>query len=199
MQCKKCGSENVVKNGRTKHGHQQYHCRECGVYTTTDTQEQKRQAQMELVERLHSERVSQRGIARVTGVSRPTIIAWLRKKAFRPIGKTLTPMMGRPEIEIDEQWSYVGSRQQQVWTWTAVERGSCRVVGFAVGERSEAACRELWQSLPDEGAAGKKSLSIAELCLRGAFPAHQGFVCGAGMRVGPAPARNVLLPAPSSP
>jgi transposase-like protein len=83
MQCKKCGSENVVKNGRTKHGHQQYHCRECGVYTTTDTQEQKRQAQMELVERLHNERVSQRGIARVTGVSRPTIIAWLRKNLGR--------------------------------------------------------------------------------------------------------------------
>jgi IS1 family transposase len=57
-------------------------------------------------------------------------------------------MMGRPEIEIDEQWSYVGNRQQQVWTWTAVERGSCRVIGFAVGERSEQACRELWQSLP---------------------------------------------------
>jgi insertion element IS1 protein InsB len=148
MQCKKCGSQNTVKNGRTRHGNQQYHCRDCGVYTTTDASEQQRQRQMELVEKLHHERVSQRGIARVTGVSRPTIIAWLRKKAFRPIGKTLTPMMGRPEIEIDEQWSYVGSRQQQVWTWTAVERGSCRVVGFAVGERSEAACRELWQSLP---------------------------------------------------
>jgi biotin operon repressor len=29
---------------------------------------------MELVEKLQSERVSQRGIARVTGISRPTII-----------------------------------------------------------------------------------------------------------------------------
>lgn len=72
------------------------------------------QAQMQLVERLHQERVSQRGIARIAGVSRPTIIAWLRKKVFCPIGETLTPMMGRPENEIDEQWSYVGKRQQQV-------------------------------------------------------------------------------------
>jgi insertion element IS1 protein InsB len=148
MQCKKCGSQNTVKNGRTRQGNQQYHCRDCGVYTTTDAREQQRQEKMAWVEKLHNERVSQRGIARLTGVSRPTIIAWLRKKAFRPIGRTLTPMMGRPEIEIDEQWSYVGSRQQQVWTWTAVERGSCRVVGFAVGERSEETCRALWQSLP---------------------------------------------------
>jgi hypothetical protein len=94
-----------------------------------------RQAQLELVERLHSERVSQRGIARITGLSRPTIIAWLRKKVFRPIGMTLTPKMGLPEIQIDEQWSSVGSRQQKVWAWTTVERGSCRVVGFAVGDR----------------------------------------------------------------
>src|SRR5690349_8318663 len=92
------------------------------AWATTDTREQERQAQMELVERLHNERVSQRGIARISGVSRPTIIAWLRKKVFRPIGKTLTPMMGRPEIEIDEQWSYVGSRQQEVQSLPADDR-----------------------------------------------------------------------------
>ena len=56
--------------------------------------------------------------------------------------------MGRVEIEIAEQWSFVGSRQQEVWTWTAVERGSSRVVGLASGARSEATCRALWQSLP---------------------------------------------------
>lgn len=73
---------------------------------------------------------------------------WLPKKAFRPISQTLTPMMGRPEIELDEQWSYIGSRQQEAWTWTAVDRGSGRVVGFAVGDRSAATCRALWESLP---------------------------------------------------
>jgi transposase-like protein len=86
MQCKKCSSQNTVKNGRTRHGNQQYHCRDCGVYTTTDASEQQRQEKMEQVERLHNERLSQRGIARLTGVSRPTIIAWLRKKPFAPSG-----------------------------------------------------------------------------------------------------------------
>jgi transposase-like protein len=84
MQCKKCGSHDIVKNGHTKHGHQQYHCRACGVYTTSDASERKRQAKMDLVERLHHERVSQRGIARISEVSRPTIIAWLRKKSLPP-------------------------------------------------------------------------------------------------------------------
>jgi IS1 family transposase len=35
---------------------------------------------MEIVDKLHRERVSQRGMARVTGSSRPTITRWLRKK-----------------------------------------------------------------------------------------------------------------------
>jgi transcriptional regulator with XRE-family HTH domain len=35
---------------------------------------------MEIVDKLHRERVSQRGMARVTGISRPTIKRWLRNK-----------------------------------------------------------------------------------------------------------------------
>jgi transposase-like protein len=82
MHCKKCQSTNVVKNGRTSAGQQQYHCRDCGVYTVTDDRAQERATKMELVEKLHREQMSQRGIARVTGVSRPTIIRWLRKKGL---------------------------------------------------------------------------------------------------------------------
>jgi len=148
MRCKKCHSTHVVKNGRTPSGLQQYHCRECGVYTTTDERDQERRDKMDEVMQLHRERVSQRGIARITGVSRSTIIRWLRKKVLRPIGETLMPTLKRPEIEIDEQWSYVGNKQQVVWHWVAVERSSKRVVGWAVGDRSEETCRALWESLP---------------------------------------------------
>ena len=77
--CKKCGSVNIKLNGRTPSGRQQYHCRDCGVYTTTDAAARERAQKIVLVEQLHHERVSQRGIARVSGVSRPTIIAWLKK------------------------------------------------------------------------------------------------------------------------
>jgi insertion element IS1 protein InsB len=54
----------------------------------------------------------------------------------------------RPELEIDEMWSYVGHNGQVVWVWTALERHSRRLVGLAVGDRSEATCRALWASLP---------------------------------------------------
>jgi transposase-like protein len=79
MQCKKCGGTNTVKNGRTSSGQQKYHCRDCGVHTVTDDRARDRAAKQELVAQLHRENVSQRGIARVTGVARPTIKRWLSK------------------------------------------------------------------------------------------------------------------------
>jgi hypothetical protein len=87
-------------------------------------------------------------MARVTGVTRPTIIRWLRKKVLRPIGATILPTTTRPEIEIAEQWSYVGNKGQVIWHWVAVERATKQVVGWVVGDRSAATCRRLWESLP---------------------------------------------------
>jgi len=77
--CRKCGSPNIEKNGRTKAGVQKYHCRSCHFYGSLTTQDPQRTAPRELVERLHLERVSQHGIARLTGTSRTTII-WMLKK-----------------------------------------------------------------------------------------------------------------------
>lgn len=79
LRCPKCNSPHLRKNGRTPSGQQKYHCKACNRYGTLETQAADRQRQRHLVEHLHHERVSQRGIARITGVSRTTIITWLKK------------------------------------------------------------------------------------------------------------------------
>jgi insertion element IS1 protein InsB len=56
--------------------------------------------------------------------------------------------MERPELELDELWSYVGSKREVIWIWIALERLSRRIVGLAVGDRSVSTCRDLWLSLP---------------------------------------------------
>jgi transposase-like protein len=85
FQCKKCGSRQVKKNGLTPSGRQKYHCKACGVHTTTDDAARERAAQQALVDQLHLERVSQRGIARLTGMSRSTIIKRLKKRSSPPL------------------------------------------------------------------------------------------------------------------
>jgi len=79
FRCKKCGSTNVKKHGLTTAGGQKYDYKACGVHTTTDDAARERVAKEALVEKLHLERVSQRGIARLSGMSRSPIMKRLKK------------------------------------------------------------------------------------------------------------------------
>ena len=80
ISCRKCGSENIRKNGFTKGGAQKYHCKACKFYGTLVTQEEKQNKKEELIEKLLCERVSQRGIARLVRVSRNRVISVIKKK-----------------------------------------------------------------------------------------------------------------------
>ena len=80
--CRKCGSINIQKNGRTKEGAQKYHCKACNFYGTLNTQKEKYQKKEKVIEKLLTERISQRGIARSVGVSRNTVAAIIKKKKF---------------------------------------------------------------------------------------------------------------------
>jgi insertion element IS1 protein InsB len=53
-------------------------------------------------------------------------------------------------LELDELWSFVLKRKNQVWIWIALCRKTKQVVARAVGDRSEETCRELWNNVPDE-------------------------------------------------
>jgi len=65
-----------------------------------------------------------------------------------PRSKTILPLAERPILDIDALWSFVGHKGNHVWVWAALERQTRRIVGIAVGDRSAATCRKLWQSLP---------------------------------------------------
>ena len=149
LPCRKCGSTNIAKNGHTKAGTQKYYCKSCGFSGSLMTKDNERTQRRELVEKLHLERVSQRGIARLLGISRTTIIAML-KKVIQPIAKTIEPLSSRPTLEFDQLWSYVGKKANKVWIWLAIERETRRIVGIAFGDRSDATCRKLWASLPPD-------------------------------------------------
>jgi transposase-like protein len=77
--CRRCGSVNLRKNGHTPSGQQKFHCKDCNAYGTLDTKEQERAHKQATVEKLHLERLSQRAIARTTGMSRMTVAAILKK------------------------------------------------------------------------------------------------------------------------
>ncbi len=51
-------------------------------------------------------------------------------------------------MEMDELWSFVGSKQHKQWVWLAIDRQTREVLGFAIGDRSQATAQKLWNSLP---------------------------------------------------
>src|SRR5689334_24937489 len=77
--CRCCGSVNLRKNGRTATCQQKFHCKECNAYGTLDTKDQERAHKRATVQKLALERLSQRAIARTTGMGRMTVAALLKK------------------------------------------------------------------------------------------------------------------------
>ncbi len=51
-------------------------------------------------------------------------------------------------VEMDELWSYVGSKAHTVRIWLAIDRATRRIIGVAFGDRSAQTCQVLWDSLP---------------------------------------------------
>jgi len=64
------------------------------------------------------------------------------------LNETLIPSEGRPVVEMDELWFYVGSKENKVWIWLALDAVSKQIVGFAFGSRGEPEAQKLWDSLP---------------------------------------------------
>lgn len=78
--CAHCASQNLTRNGRAPNGKQKYLCHDCGknsrhnagsnAYTDTFRQQ---------VLAAYHERCSLRGVCRIFGISRQTLITWLKK------------------------------------------------------------------------------------------------------------------------
>ena len=51
-------------------------------------------------------------------------------------------------MEADELWSFVVSKDNQVWRWLAIDAETHLIVGCAIGLRDKATADELWYSLP---------------------------------------------------
>ena len=46
-------------------------------------------------------------------------------------------------LELDEQWSFVGSKSNQRWLWLAINHYTSEVLAYTFGGRTHEACKEL--------------------------------------------------------
>ena len=86
-----------------------------------------------------------RDIERVLYLSANTILKTLREAAKRA-DEPAYPWRVRG-LEMDEFWSFVGSKRRQRLTWYGYDRQRRKVVAFVNERRTDAACRQLLQKL----------------------------------------------------
>ena len=108
LRCKRCGSEEHVKNGLMR-GQQRYLCKACGL-NFTDTPPRGMPPAMEATAvLLYLGGLSMNRTAKLLGVSTPSVMAWIERFAKdhaqkpEPEGRALV-------IELDETWHYLKKR-----------------------------------------------------------------------------------------
>jgi transposase-like protein len=101
-----CKSEEIKKNGQIR-GKQRYKCKECGyTYVLGDKREKLNDKVEALVLLLYSTGKASYGfIARLVGVSSPTVYRWIKRIAKSYPEDNIPKEV--QEIEIDEMWHYI--------------------------------------------------------------------------------------------
>ena len=81
IHCKFCGSDDVIRSGRTDSGNQRYKCRACSrtFSIVAKTPRLQDPAFVSAVLAAYQERASMRGVARIFSISRNTLAELLKK------------------------------------------------------------------------------------------------------------------------
>jgi transposase len=105
LRCKRCGSEEPVKNGLMR-GQQRYLCKGCGLNFTDTPARGKPRALKAAAVLLYVSGLSMNRTAKLLGVSTPTIQAWLEPFAAAYAQKP-EPEGRAVVIELDEMGHYL--------------------------------------------------------------------------------------------
>ena len=80
-------------------------------------------------------------------------------------------------LELDELWSFVGSKAQTLWLWVALCRRTRQIVAWTLGDRSEQSAADLRAALPEDYRCCTTRSDFWE-AYRAAFPAWTHRCCG---------------------
>ncbi|WP_448999162.1 IS1 family transposase [Myxosarcina sp. GI1(2024)] len=150
MNCPKCQSARIIKYGSTHYGKPRFRGQECGRQFVENASRQPiEEATRQLIDKLLLERLSLAAIARVSGVAQRWLQMYVNQKFYQiPRTVNVNPKKrGRLTIQLDEMWSFLGSKKNKQWIWLAIDAESREIVGVFVGERSRQSAPPLWQSL----------------------------------------------------
>jgi transposase-like protein len=110
LRCKRCGSEERVKNGFMR-GKQRYRCKACGL-NFTDTPPRGMPPAMKVTAvLLYLSGLSMNRTAKLLGVSTPSVMTWIEQLA-KTYAQKPEPEGRAVVVELDEMWHYLNKVEQ---------------------------------------------------------------------------------------
>ncbi|RTD79036.1 MULTISPECIES: IS1-like element IS1N family transposase [Klebsiella pneumoniae complex] len=145
IHCPRCQSAQVYRHGQNPKGHDRFRCRDCHrVFQLTYTYEARKPGIKELITEMAFNGAGVRDTARTLKIGINTVIRTLGKLTPKRI--TSSPVAHADVAlicELDEQWSFVGSKARQHWLWYAYNTKTGGVLAYTFGPRTDETCREL--------------------------------------------------------
>ena len=80
LTCRKCGSQNIIRNGSNSAGNPKSKCKDCGFGGVIHIKRGVDDATKEKIVRAYQERSSLRGVARIFNISHQSVLNWTKKK-----------------------------------------------------------------------------------------------------------------------
>ncbi|XHX81214.1 MAG: IS1 family transposase [Stenomitos frigidus ULC029] len=151
MRCPNCGSEDIMKNGTTRRGKQNYKCRDCGRQFVENPQWKRREKDSSImIDRLLLEKIPLAGIARVLKVSKSWLQVYVNQgyKVVPRQVQVIAKPKGSLTVQMDAWWSFVDDKGNKQWVWLALDVTTREIVGCHIGDRSKDSALALWQSMP---------------------------------------------------
>lgn len=151
LTCPNCGSHDINKNGTTRHGNQNYKCRDCGRQFVEDPKWRRLGDDTKAtIQRMLLEKIPLAGIARSLQISE----SWLQQYVNAYYATIAQQVQVQPKpvqrltVQMDELWSFVDDKGNEQWVWLALDVETREIVGCHIGDRSSESAQALWQSLP---------------------------------------------------
>jgi len=151
LRCPECLSEDIMKNGTTRRGKQNYKGRDCGRQFVENPQWKRRAKESTvMIDRLLLEKIPLAGIARVLKLSESWFQGYVNQcSKVVPRQSQVTPKTkGALTVPMDAWWSFVDDKGNKQWVWLALDVETREIVGCHIGDRSKESALALWRSMP---------------------------------------------------
>ena len=159
VHCPDCQGVDVVRYGKQRRGEQRYRCHNTDCPRHIFLLHYRNQGRLPTVKQQRVDMALNgsgiRDTARVVRVSPTTVMNTLQKKAsgLQQVHEGLLQRLDAEQVqvivhkveaaEVDEMWSFVGSKSQQRWLWHAIDHHTGQVLAYVFGTREDHVFLEL--------------------------------------------------------